>query len=53
MFHNRKIVLDSRPTDKVSPGNFRLVEDRFRRRGRGRSWCATIICRSTLTCAAG
>jgi NADPH-dependent curcumin reductase CurA len=27
MFQNRKIVLDSRPTDKVSPQNFRLVDE--------------------------
>jgi NADPH-dependent curcumin reductase CurA len=27
MFHNRKFVLDSRPADKVSPQNFRLVEE--------------------------
>ena len=27
MYLNRKFVLDSRPADKVAPGNFRLVEE--------------------------
>ena len=53
MTRNLKYVLDLRPADKLSPENFRLVEESRPRRGRGRSSCATIISRSIPTCAAG
>ena len=53
MDRNLRFVLDSRPADKVSPQNFRLVEEPVPTPGPGSSWCATIICRSIPTCAAG
>ena len=53
MAANLQVLLDNRPTGKVSPANFVVSKPRLRRRGRGRFWCAISSCRSTPICAAG
>ena len=50
---NTQILLDNRPTDKVSPANFRKVEGPVPTPGRARFWCGTSFCRSIPTCAGG
>jgi NADPH-dependent curcumin reductase CurA len=50
---NTQILLDHRPTDKVSPANFRIVETPVPTPGPGEVLVRTPFCRSTPICAVG